>query len=235
MDFAAYGWGDEENPIQVVADALGMTTQEVVAEIRNGKSIETLAEEKGVALTTIIDDLMAPHTTALDSYVEKGYISQEDASVATSMARVQTVQKLVKTLPTRETMPFSQTMRRDYVFPMMEVVSEELGITTEELVTELQDGKSMAEVIEAHGGNVDTIVDTLVDAQAERMQPLVDNGRLTQEEVDQRLETIREQMVERFNQTMTMEDAPMNNNDNSPRSRGFPGGVNDNGRFPGNR
>jgi hypothetical protein len=93
----------------------------------------------------------------------------------------------------------------------------------------------MAEVIEAHGGNVDTIVDTLVDAQAERMQPLVDNGRLTQEEVDQRLETIREQMVERFNQTMTMEDAPMNNNDNSPRSRGFPGGVNDNGRFPGNR
>jgi hypothetical protein len=73
-------WGGSENsPITVIAEQLGMTVEELVAELQAGKTIAQVAEERGVALDTIVDALVAWHAERLAEAVAEGRLTQEQA------------------------------------------------------------------------------------------------------------------------------------------------------------
>ncbi len=48
--------------LQAAAEALGMRAEELKAELRNGKSVRTVAEERGVDVQTVIDAIVAAVT-----------------------------------------------------------------------------------------------------------------------------------------------------------------------------
>lgn len=72
------GWG-ETSLVAVAADELGMTTEDLVAELQDGKSIADVAAEQGVALQNIADAFIAQRTEDLNAAVEDGRITQEQA------------------------------------------------------------------------------------------------------------------------------------------------------------
>jgi hypothetical protein len=80
---------------------------------------------------------------------------------------------------------------------LIAVAAEVLGIEPAELVAELQDGASIAEVA---GTQVDAIVEAFVASRTERLEELVDSGRLTQEEADIRLATMESHVADRLSQ-----------------------------------
>ncbi|HEU5225794.1 MAG TPA: hypothetical protein VFV29_08340, partial [Actinomycetota bacterium] len=59
-----------------------------------------------------------------------------------------------------------------------------IGISTSELVSALRDGRTIAEVTEAHGVQVSQVVDAIVTAEQDRLDELVADGRLTREQAD---------------------------------------------------
>ncbi|TFV92930.1 hypothetical protein E4P40_00650 [Blastococcus sp. CT_GayMR20] len=82
----------------------------------------------------------------------------------------------------------------------LETAAEALGMTDDELRTALEpDGTSLADVAEAEGVEVDTLVDALVEAQQARIAEAVEDGRLTQEEADERLADLEERVTDRVN------------------------------------
>ena len=60
-----------------------------------------------------------------------------------------------------------------------------LGITPQELRTELRSGKSLAEIATAHGKTVDGLVDAITAKAKERLDKAVANGRLTRQRADE--------------------------------------------------
>jgi polyhydroxyalkanoate synthesis regulator phasin len=77
-----------------------------------------------------------------------------------------------------------------------------LGMTGAELDTALEaDGATLATVAEQQGVAVDTLVATLTDAEEERIAQAVTDGRITQEQADQRLADLAERIAERVNDT----------------------------------
>jgi hypothetical protein len=73
-----------------------------------------------------------------------------------------------------------------------------LGMTEEELRTALEpEGTTLAQVAEDQDVPVDTLVDALVQAEEERAAQAVEDGRLTQEEADERLAGVEERVTER--------------------------------------
>jgi hypothetical protein len=73
-----------------------------------------------------------------------------------------------------------------------------LGMTESELRTALApDGTSLAGVAEAQGVDVDTLVEALVQAQQERIEQAVEDGRITQAEADERLADLEARVTER--------------------------------------
>jgi polyhydroxyalkanoate synthesis regulator phasin len=75
-----------------------------------------------------------------------------------------------------------------------------LGMTDDELRTALEaDGTTLADVAEQQGVEVGALVDALVAAQQERIAAAVEDGRITQEQADQRLADLEERVTERVN------------------------------------
>ena len=73
-----FGWrayGQSE----IVAEQLGMTVEDLTTALKDGKSVADLATEKGVALETIVEAIMAPRREALAQRVAAGELTQEQA------------------------------------------------------------------------------------------------------------------------------------------------------------
>lgn len=65
--------------LSVVAEALGMTEDELRSAFQADKTVADLAAEKGVDLQTVIDGIVASHKARLDEKVAAGDLTQEEA------------------------------------------------------------------------------------------------------------------------------------------------------------
>lgn len=64
---------------QAIASALGMSTDELFAELRSGKTVAQIAQEKGVDLDTVIEEAEKAHDEALDTQLQAGRLTKEQA------------------------------------------------------------------------------------------------------------------------------------------------------------
>ena len=85
-------------------------------------------------------------------------------------------------------------------------IAELFGLEPDELRDLLQDGQSLADVATAQGVDVQTVIDTLVNAAKEHLDEAVANGRLTQEEADAKLAEITERITEMVNTARPADD-----------------------------
>lgn len=86
----------------------------------------------------------------------------------------------------------------------VDAAAEALGVTEDELRTELRDGQSLADVAEQEGVALDTLTDALVAAAQERLDAAVADGRLTQEQADAR----KAELAERIGALVQREGLP---------------------------
>jgi hypothetical protein len=78
--FGPGGFGGPQNSVvAVAAKVLGMDQPTLVAELNAGKTIADVAKEKGVALDTIVDAIIAGRSEALKSAVVAGRMTQAQA------------------------------------------------------------------------------------------------------------------------------------------------------------
>jgi hypothetical protein len=64
---------------QVIAEALGMELDDYVNARRAGKSVEAIAEERGIELETVVAEAMAFFRAALDEQTAAGRMTQAQA------------------------------------------------------------------------------------------------------------------------------------------------------------
>jgi hypothetical protein len=102
---------------------------------------------------------------------------------------------------------------------MFDTVADELGLTPEALFSEMHDGKSLEEIAEEQGVDLDAIQEALSAARDEAMRDAigqaVEDGKMSQEQADWLLEGLEKGYM--------------------PRGRGFGHGFRPGGRGPGMR
>ncbi len=81
---------------------------------------------------------------------------------------------------------------------LVAVVAEQLGMAQADLIAELQAGKTMAEVITEQGGDIEAIIDVFMASRQERLETMVENGRITREQADAMLAVMRTNVTERL-------------------------------------
>ncbi|MCI0710178.1 MAG: hypothetical protein L0154_08445 [Chloroflexi bacterium] len=88
---------------------------------------------------------------------------------------------------------------------LIETIAEALEMEPEDIIEALQaeEGTTLADVIEANGGDVEAIIAAVVEEKTERLNEAVADGRLTQEEADERLAELEERITERLNSEFT--------------------------------
>lgn len=86
------------------------------------------------------------------------------------------------------------------------VAAEALDLSVRELMTELQDGKSIANLAGEKGVDVQTIADTYLAQLSETLNEAVADGKLTQARADWMLEQATEQVQERLTEPFEFDD-----------------------------
>ena len=76
-----------------------------------------------------------------------------------------------------------------------------IGITEAQLRTELESGKSLAQVAKAHGKSVDGLIDALVAAAKDKLDNAVSAGRLTKAQETEMLGVLKDRVTSAVNGT----------------------------------
>jgi uncharacterized protein (DUF433 family) len=77
----------------------------------------------------------------------------------------------------------------------IEAAAEAIGVEPSELLSELRDGATIAEVAQEHGVESSAVVDAIVAEHRERLDQAVEDGVLTQEEADERAAELEERVA----------------------------------------
>lgn len=73
-------------------------------------------------------------------------------------------------------------------------IADALGMTTEELQTARSEGKTVAELANEKGVSVDELVTKLIEARKANLEQLKEEGKITQEQMDQMLTNMEDRM-----------------------------------------
>jgi hypothetical protein len=86
---------------------------------------------------------------------------------------------------------------------LIDALAEQTGVDPADLYAELQEGKTLLEVIQAHGSSAEELVEAALDSRAKVLQQRFEAGYLTQEQADWMLEHMREEMLEHLEAGMS--------------------------------
>jgi polyhydroxyalkanoate synthesis regulator phasin len=83
--------------------------------------------------------------------------------------------------------------------PSLDVVATYLGLSQDELGTELRSGKTLAQIATAHGKTAEGLVQALYDAKKKTVDAAVSAGRLKQSEADSLLTGLKQRITDFVN------------------------------------
>jgi uncharacterized protein (DUF433 family) len=136
--------------IREAAALLDMTPRELLGELRDGNTIESLATEQGVPLSEIEAVLSQPYEERIANAVAEGILSQEQADYLLAQADERLNDFL--TLPPR----------RALQEPLLEDLATVLGVSEDELVSRIQAGETPTEIVTSSGQSTESVITEMV-------------------------------------------------------------------------
>ncbi|OFW65944.1 MAG: hypothetical protein A2V52_00775 [Actinobacteria bacterium RBG_19FT_COMBO_54_7] len=79
---------------------------------------------------------------------------------------------------------------------VLDGVAEELGMAPKDLLSELKGGKTLAEIANEKGVDLNTLIDKILEPVKTRLSKMVENGGITQDQADERLSRITEEVTD---------------------------------------
>jgi polyhydroxyalkanoate synthesis regulator phasin len=169
--------------MDAAATVLGMSVDDLMTELKDGKSLVDVAAAKGISQEKLTADLLAQVKTQLDSLVSEGKLTQEQADNSYAQTESNIDQIVSDTSGLNFGPGFGDRGPHGGV-RVMDAAGTVLGMNVSDLMTELKDGKSLADVATAKGISQEKLTADLLAQVKTQLDGLVSDGKLTQEQAD---------------------------------------------------
>jgi len=90
-------------------------------------------------------------------------------------------------------------------YSLVDATASATGLSTEDVLAELEAGKTFAEIAQAQGVSSEAIVDEFVAERAAALEQAVNDGRITQEQADAMIEEMTEHVTEHMTEPWSPE------------------------------
>ena len=187
--------------LSVAADTIGITTLELRNQMLAGQTIAQIAEAKGVAPQAVIDALVADATGVLNTAVDNGRITREQADARIAELPERMANFVNRTRPVDGDGPRKGPGHGPGIKADAAEIAAALGMTAEELKAGHEAGKSLATMASEQGVDVQKVIDVLVANAQERLAEAVTDGKLTQAQADEKAADLQARMTELVNRT----------------------------------
>jgi len=164
------------NMFKVIAEKLGMTTQELRQEMQSGKSILVIATEKGVTSDQLVQAIVDDATTALQEKVDNKQLTAQQMSWLLTKLQDNAEKTLLRQGSGRLAAPLVQKEE-------WEAVAGQLGMTTQDFRKAMRT-RSLAAIAEEKGVSLNDLVQTMVNTRQTALNDLVKEGKITQAQAD---------------------------------------------------
>jgi len=120
-----------------------------------------------------------------------------------------------------------------FMGPRLDAAAKALGLSATDLQSEMQGGKSIADVAKAHNVDVQKVIDALVADAKSNLDQQVKDGKITQAQEDTRVSTLTDRITKMVNNTMPAGrgfghrgmGGPFGGGDGAPPADGTPGST----------
>jgi hypothetical protein len=181
--------------LTAVSDATGLEQRAIIEQLRqDGATLAEVITANGGSVEAVIADAVASGTEQVNNLVAENKLNQEQADeIITSMETFYT-DMVNGELPPRPNRPQAAAGRA-----LVRMIADQTGLEVQDVVNQLKDGATVAEVLSANGVDVDTFIDSAMAEAQTRVDDAVAKGRMTQERANEMMEKLREQLTERIN------------------------------------
>jgi polyhydroxyalkanoate synthesis regulator phasin len=159
---------------------------------------EALADILGISVDKYDAAVDQAHSKVIDEALAEGWLTEEQAEI------LQWRMDQAPELGHGGMMPKGFGLDRGMmggVDSLTSIVAEKLDLSITDLLTELQDGKTIADVASDKGVDLQVIVDAYVAQVKESLDEAVADGRITQKQADWQLEQVIERVTDQLNST----------------------------------
>ena len=159
--------------IEAAAKALNLTTEQLLSKLSDGTTtIADVAKQQNVEIDTVIDAIAAADRQRIEDFVNNPLRTHDRGRGAVG---------------------------KGAAGMDLEAVAKALEMTPQELITELRGGKSIAEVAQDKGVDLDKVIDAMVTAGGARIDKAKDAGKITQQEADDAKAKLKERVTKIVN------------------------------------
>lgn len=194
--------------ITLASEATGMTTFELMQELRSGKTLADIVTEKGGDMAALTSQAQAVITEAINKAVADGKLTQAQANLL--LANLPQVLQDFSTGARSERGMFPNFGERGGrggrgVRPMpdraniMQLVQEKTGLTLAQIREQVLGGKTLGQILTDANVNIDEFVNEAIAPMQTRLTQQVTDGVISQALADARLALFRVELTERLN------------------------------------
>ncbi|MBN1564580.1 MAG: hypothetical protein JXA10_12115 [Anaerolineae bacterium] len=212
--------------LDAVVEATGLTAEDIVPQLRDGKTLAEILTENGLDPDVVLADVTAAMIDEVNQALADGTISANNA------------ERAVEELPGLLEAAMNGEMReylKDKALERMEdtalgIMADMAGMELEDLIKDVAAPPTLAEIAARYGLDPDAVIAELEARITENVNQAVANGEMTAEEAAEILDGLHDRLVERFENPFRLSQpdkrAPrLGNRDNRPDSGNTGGDV----------
>ncbi|MFQ5613814.1 MAG: hypothetical protein ACE5H9_16950 [Anaerolineae bacterium] len=178
--------------LQVVAETLDMSVEELMEALRGGQTVQDIAAEKGVEMADLAEAIYQAGVEAVNAAVEEGKLSQDQADRILdrlSDRRDSCVNDgQCQLFPGKGRRPgqAQQAGRRVAV----QAIADTLDMSVEELMEALRGGQTVQDIAAEKGVEMADLAEAIYQAGVEAVNAAVEEGKLSQDQADRILDRL---------------------------------------------
>jgi len=181
-----------------IASVLKLTEAELKTQVQSGKTLAQIATAQGVSVQSVIGVLVTDMQAHIAQEVASGKITQAEATTKLASVTAKATERVNSVQPARGE---GNGPRGGPKGPGKNVaaIASVLKLTEAELKTQMQSGKTLAQIATAQSVSVQSVINVLVaDMQAHIAEELA-SGKITQAQATTKLAGVTAKATERVN------------------------------------
>jgi AraC-like DNA-binding protein len=195
-----HGFRGPGHLLSTAADYLGLTQAQLRTQLDSGKTLAQIAKDRGKSVDGLVDKLLAAKKARLDEAVEDGRLTRAQADEIEAEMRKAVTEFVNNGRPEFPKLPGGPGL---FGLPgpdqFLSTTADYLGLTEAQLRTQLNSGKTLAQIARDRGKSVDSLVDKLVAETKARIEEAVEDGRLTRAQANEIEANLKERVTDFVN------------------------------------
>ena len=190
--------GGKANVTSVIEEQTGLSKEDLRARLAGGESLADIIEAEGGDLEAVVAAALAGLDEKIEALVEAGRLQSDQVDDYKAAAEQRVRDWLAGSYEGK------RGKSRGRLGGLVAIVSEQTGVSAEDIRARLAEGESLADVIESADGDLAAVTDAAMTGFEERLAAAIENGKVSADQAEE----LRQGMRDRIETALQADGGP---------------------------